>query len=115
MVVRRQSRKNTRKRSKFSYKDLEECLAIVRKIYSPFRIELDLTMVPVHFTAHVLGRARRKEDELSIKTYDTSGSYVRPLGVVRIRRADWVKFKKVGNELLSGHARVARKIKATKA
>lgn len=110
-VIRAKRRKRRKPQSlkAISEKNMRIVLRHVRQGIKPYKLELDLTKVPVHFTAHVFGVSKHRDDLLSILVQDCSGKYVKPLGALRIKRSDWWKMKKLADMMLIGHARARRK------
>ena len=89
----------------------KEVRALLKKIGKgkgerPFKTDLDLTRVPVHFTGHVTGGKKGDNVSLSILVYDTSKRYTRPLGALRITYVGWQHLRNMADLLLESHIKV---------
>jgi len=75
--------------------------------WTGFKIDFDICSIPIQFTGSGSGeQGKPEQNRIRIIAYDTSGPAVQPFGAIRMTRVQWEEFKKLGDGLLNGLAKV---------
>jgi|GEM_PF-5585748 len=102
------------KKSKAANMDLFKNLLEKLKDTPGFPINLDFAKIEYTLSGHGFGSKAPKDDRVSITVYGIAAKYAYPLAVIRFKRADWVKFKKLGDGLFDGHRKLVKKMQRAK-
>ncbi len=73
-----------------------------------FPVNLDFERNKCTLSGHGFGGGVPADDRFTITVYGTADKYAYPLATIRFNRAEWEKFKKLGDDLLK-HLKKHRK------